>query len=114
MGEEVEGLEHHPQGLADAFQLFAVGRRPVRAHGHRLTCNTDRARGGGFQKVDAAQHRRLARTRAADDRHDVAFAGPKRHALEHLVGAEALVQVRDFNRLWSSVVVRHESPTTDM
>ena len=84
-----------PSDWRDAFHLAAVGGRAVGAHRHLLAADHDPARRGRFQKVDAAQHRGLARPRPADDGHHVAFAGPQRHALQHLDRAEGFSEPLD-------------------
>ena len=63
-----------PRLLAQLFDLAAVGGRAVGAQRDLFTADHDPAGCRGFQKVDAAQHGRFARTRPADDRHHIAFA----------------------------------------
>ena len=98
VGPEVEVLEHHAKALPQLFDLAAVGGAAIGMHLDLFTADFDVATGGGFQKVDAAQHGRFARTRAADDRHHVAFAGTERHAFQHLMAAEAFEQAADADR----------------
>jgi hypothetical protein len=96
---EVELLKHHAQRLAQAFDLAPVRWRAVRAHPHRFTTNDDLPRTGRFQKVDAAQHGRLARPGPADDGDHVPFMGGQRNPLENLKRPKGFVQIRDADRL---------------
>ena len=52
-----------------------------------------RARVRHFQQVDAAQQRALAAAGGADQRGHAAFGDGKADALEHVIVAEALVDV---------------------
>ena len=57
-----------------------------------LAADADLAGIGHFEHVDAAEHRRLARARGAEDRDHVALARVERNALQHFERAEALAQ----------------------
>src|SRR5262249_13518849 len=60
-----------------------------------LAVDPDLAFGGALEEVHAAQQRRLARAAGPDDRHAFAARDLEVDALQHLEGAEALVQVDD-------------------
>ena len=99
MGPEVELLEHHAEVLAQFLDLFAAGGGAVGAQGDLFAANDDAAGGRRFQKVDATQHGRFARTRAADDRHHIAFVRGQRDALQNLQRAKGFAQAVDADGL---------------
>ena len=90
MRKQVELLEHH----ADVAAQLAHIRLAV-ADLHAV--DHDRTGLVGLEPVDAAQQRALARPRPADDGDDVAAPDIGRDALQHLVGAKALANLRDLN-----------------
>ena len=97
---QVELLEHHRQVGADAQHLLAVGGmavQPGAAPLDRFALEHDVALLAVFQQVGAAQQRRLARSRRADQRHHVAAMRREVDAPQHLQRAERLVQVADFD-----------------
>ncbi len=91
MRKQVERLEHH----ADVTPQVAQGRTPPR---HLGALEADAAAIGRLQPIDAAQQRALARAAGAANRDDVAGRDRQAHVLQHLQGAEALVEVRDLER----------------
>jgi hypothetical protein len=92
--EQVELLEDHPDAQSQLADLFALAPGAVPAleadAGH-----LDRTSGRVLDEVHAAQHRRLARARAAEDDHDLAAAHLHVHSSHHFEVAEALVQAVD-------------------
>src|SRR5215204_838736 len=96
MWPEVEALKDHPHlsalfgqlAVADVVELLAV---PVLTD--QPVPDVDVPAGRPFEVVDAAQQRRLARATGADDGDRLAGIDLQVDALEHLVGAEALVQI---------------------
>ena len=78
--------------FADGFLALGafVGGVPQRFAAH------DDAPGiGGFQKIQAAQQCRFARTAGTDDRQRLALLQVKGNIFQHLGGAEALADVLD-------------------
>src|SRR6266851_8398323 len=92
--EEVEALEHHPDLRALPAHLV-VGKlvQPVAALRvtDQLAVYVEAAGVDLLQVVDAAQERALARTRRADDAHDLLGLDDEVDAAQHLEAAEALV-----------------------
>ncbi len=66
----------------------AVGGEP-----YWVAVHDNVAGGGRFQEVDAAQEGALARTRAADQGHDVAFAGFQRNTFEYFKLIKGFVNI---------------------
>src|SRR5829696_6017307 len=96
MRPEVEALKDHPHfgalfgqlAVTDIAELTSVpglADQPV--------ADVDVPAGRAFEVIDAAQQRRLARATGADDGDRLAGIDIQIDAFEHLVGAEALVQV---------------------
>src|SRR5439155_25107360 len=85
-----------PGALAQLDDLMAMRAGPL-AGRHGDACHADRAGVRLFQKVDTAQQRALAGTRAADQADHLARRDLEVDALEHLQAPEALVEVFDFN-----------------
>src|SRR5215207_7425161 len=96
MRPEVEALKDHPHfgalfgqlAVADVAELTSVpglADQPV--------ADVDVAAGRAFEVIDTAQQRRLARATGADDGDRLGGIDLQVDAFEHLVGAEALVQV---------------------
>ena len=108
VGPQIEVLEHHGEFGAQPLQLFGIrGMQFAVLAGHErelLAGHQDAALVGFFEQVDAAQKRALAGAGAADDADHVPRARLQRHALEHFVGAETLV---DFERLELERLVVH-------
>ena len=90
VGEQVVALEHDAHVLA---QLAQVDGRVV----HGMAADLDGAAVDDLQPVDAAQRGALARAAFADDGHHLALRDGEGHPLEHLVAAEALVDVLEFD-----------------
>jgi hypothetical protein len=78
--------------------IWRRGGRAVGTAGDLLHRDDDAAGGRRLEKVDAAQERRLARPRTADDRHHIARARDKVDALEHVERPEGLAQSFDTDR----------------
>ena len=95
MREQVVALEDD----ADILAQFAQLRRVLR---HRVAGDLDLAGMEALEPVDAAQQRRLARTRAADDRDDLSGIDAERDAFQHLQRTEALVDAFNENGWHSS------------
>ena len=66
LGEQAEILENHANGLAQIDELFAG------IIGHIVAVDEHAARRGALEQVDAANERRLARARLADNAEHVA------------------------------------------
>ena len=96
-------LEHHAETAANPLHLAAVGGGLgailVAAHGDELAIDPDLPGIGHFEQVDAAQQGRFAGAAAAEDGDHIMVMGSEGDALEHLEGAEALMQVLDPERL---------------
>ena len=90
--EQVEGLEDDADLAPDQV---LVDVRP----GDLVPEHADPPGVDGLQQVDAAQQRRLARARRADQADDLVRGHRQVDALEHLVGLEGLVQVLDHDGL---------------
>ncbi len=88
MRKQVVLLEDHRHFLAQR-DLFLVGLQQM----HIEIRDPDRAAADRDEAVDAAQERRLARPRRADDAYDATLADAERDAFEHLEIAERLVDV---------------------
>jgi len=97
--EQVERLEHDAEAAAG-------GHHRGRGVGHDLAVQQDVAVVDVLQQVDAAQQRRLARARCADEADDLVLGDDQVDALEHLQFTEGLVQSFDAQRL------RAETATT--
>ena len=87
--EEVVGLEDDPDSAADAV------RRRRRASVTSRPRDDDPAGVDRLEQVHAAQERRLARSRRADQAHDLVRGDGEVDPLQHLDVAERLVQVLD-------------------
>ena len=98
MWEEVELLEDHAHAPTDSVDV-AVGI------GHLVATDGDRPTGRLLEEVDAAQERRLARARWADDTDDLSLADRRVEASKDVVGAERLVEVSDLDDGDPEVVV---------
>ena len=97
MGPKVERLKDHCKACANALDLTAIGRGAIGTCLNLFAINYDLAGCRGFQKVDAPQHRRFARSTAANDCHNVPLTRRERDALEHLQRTKGFVQVIDAN-----------------
>ncbi len=86
--EQVEALEHHADLLAQAVHVHMLCRQVLAAEPHMALIRR-------LEQVDAAQERRLAGARSADDRDDLAGHDIEVDALEHLMLAEALAEPLD-------------------
>ena len=84
--EEVEALEHDADVLAQRVEVDA-------APGDAFAVEADLALLDRLERVDAAQQRRLAAARRADEAHDLVLVDAEAHAAQHLVVAEVLVHV---------------------
>src|SRR3954451_20069700 len=96
MRPEIEALKDHPHFGALFGQLAVtdvVEFSTVPALADQPVPDVDVPAGRAFEVVDAAQQRRLARATGADDGDRFAGIDFQVDAFEHLVGAEALVQV---------------------
>ena len=87
--KEVEALKHHAH-------LGAIGALVDILSQDAAAMVQDLAGAGGLQQVDAAQQGGFARAGGADDAGDVALVHEKVDVAQHLVVAEALAQVLDF------------------
>ena len=83
VGEQVELLEHHPGLTADGPDVADVP-------GELDAVDDDAPLVVLLEAVDAADHRRLARTRRADHDDDLALGDLHRDAVERREAAEAL------------------------
>src|SRR5215213_3138658 len=96
MWPEIEALEDHPHFSA-LFGQFAIADvaelSTVPALADQPVPNVDMPARRAFEVVDAAQQRRLTGATGADDGDRLASIDLQVDAFEHLVGAEALVQV---------------------
>ena len=88
MREEVEGLEDDPDPATHAVDVDA-------ARGDLLAADDDAARVDRLEQVDAAQERRLARARGADEAYDLVLGEAQVDAAEDLELVEGLVQALD-------------------
>jgi hypothetical protein len=108
---QIEALEHHAEGGADAIDLLPVLRHRVgvlgRPHADQLAADIDLAGIRRLQEVDAAEQGRLARAGRADHGDHVAHIGLDRDPLQDLEIAEPLVQILDDQRFF-----RHSTPLT--
>ena len=102
MREQRVVLKHH----ADAALLG--GHVGVRA-AHQRTIDPDAAAGHAFEPGDAAQHRRLAAARRAEQAADRAGPEGEREALECAAHAVAVVQVAQGEDGFVGSVHRHGS-----
>src|ERR1700761_539713 len=94
MREQIERLKHHADLGPNRFNLpVAIGMRAAVPEALVNGCfiEIDRAAVDGFQMVDAAEHRRLARPRRSDDTQHLTLRDAKRYVLQRMVVAEALV-----------------------
>ncbi len=86
--EEVEGLEDDPDPAPDAFDVDAGAVISVAAH-------DDPARVDRLEQVHAAQERRLAGARGADEADDLVLVEREIDPAQHLELAERLVEALD-------------------
>jgi spermidine synthase len=111
--KQVEVLEHHAGLAADAAQIafagVAAAAGGVRA-GQGLALDGDGAAVDGFEVVQAAQQRALARPRGADDGHHLAARNLQRHIAQHLQAAKALVQAACLDHELRRLAVHSDSP----
>ncbi len=87
--EQRRSLEQHAELL---HHLLALAPRQAR---HLLAVDLDRARIGLEDAEDALEQHRLAGARAADHHHRFGLADLEIEAVQHVLRAEALVQVAD-------------------
>ena len=73
MREEVEALEHDADVLAQRVEVDAAARHP-------FAVDADLALLDRLQRVDAAQQRRLAAARRADEADDLVLVDAQAHA----------------------------------
>src|SRR5215470_19147947 len=95
MREQIIALEHDADALA---QFAQISGRIV----HHQTVEEDVALLDGLKSIDAAQHRALARARAADHVNDLTRLDAEIHVIEHSKRAEAFDDALQFNE-------RHEA-----
>ncbi len=96
MRKQIEQLKHHADVGANARELAlsaAATRGPFAAVADLHAVDRDRAGIIGLEQVHAAQHGGLAAARSADDADHLAARNVEIDAAQHLVLAEALVQV---------------------
>ena len=109
MGPEIEMLEDHGELGAQALQLLGIfGHQFTGRAGNQcqlFTCNIDAPLVGLFQHVDAAQKSTFAGAGTSDDADHIAGMGGQRNAFEHLVAAEAFVDV--LNLEFQGLVIGH-------
>ena len=82
----MNALEHDADVLAQAVEIDTATR-------HALAVETDLSLLDRLERVDAAQQRRLAASRRADQAHDLMLVDVHGDAAQHFVVAEALVDV---------------------
>src|SRR5215208_3139334 len=102
MRPQVEALKDHPHFGALFGQLAVTDVTEfstVPALANQPVPDVDVAAGRAFEVVDATQQRRLAGATGADDRDRLAGIDLQVDAFEHLVGAEALMQI-DHSEKW--------------
>ena len=73
---------------------------------HPFAVDVDLALLDRLERVDAAQQRRLAATRRADEAHDLVLVDAEVDAAQHLVVAEALVHVAQLDERAHCACVR--------
>ena len=88
--EQVEALEHHPDVGPQAGERLAL-------LGQQLAVDADLALLDGFQPVDRAAQRGLARARGADDDHDLAGVDGEVDVLQHVQVAEPLLHAGELH-----------------
>ena len=94
--EEVEALEHHADGLAQAVDVDVLG-------GQVLAVEPHVAGVGGLEQVNAAQQGGLAGAGGADDGDDLARHDLEVHAAQDVVCAKGLLNALDANDRLGSV-----------
>ena len=100
VGEEVEGLEHHPDVGSQLGQRLAL-------LGQLLPVDGDRARLDGLQPVDRPAQGGLARARRPEHHHDLALVDGEVDVLQHVQVAEVLVDVGQHDQRFADRPRRH-------
>ena len=96
--EQVVILKDEARLFAQALHVLLGSVRQVEP----LAVEDHLAAVGGFQKVDAAQQRGLARTAGPENGHHVALLHRNVHTPEHVERTEALVNIPNFQHTLSS------------
>src|SRR4051812_14849534 len=90
MRKGVPLLEYNANPLTELVQICTAGM-------HVDSINKDLPPLDRLEAVDAHEHRRLARARAADDREHLAFLNREAHAFQHLKGTERFADIFQLN-----------------
>ncbi|MNF92986.1 hypothetical protein D3C76_1007550 [compost metagenome] len=90
MGKQVETLEHHAHAASQRVHGFTA---PL----HGFAERGDNTAFVGFQCIDAAQQRGLARAGGADQAHHLPFGDVKVYAVQHPVAAVLFLQLANLD-----------------